>query len=320
MIVLSHDDVMDLLAMPDCIEVVAEALKGLAREQYLQPLRQRFRHDDIPSRLVLLPAARLSAPRLWGLKEFVVPPSNGARGLDSHQGAVLLHDGDDGRLLALVHAGAITAIRTAAVSAVGTRALARIDSHKVLIVGTGVQAKAHVEAMRCALPNARIMIWGRSTEKAAALASRLHTDCVSSLERGVYTADVVCTVTNSPQPLIKREWVNAGTHINAVGSSLPTTRELDGATLAAGTLFVDRAESTRNESGDFLLALSEGAIGEDHIRAELGEVLSGTRAGRTSLAEITIFKSLGFGTLDLAAAAHVYRQALDRKRGQQVKW
>jgi ornithine cyclodeaminase/alanine dehydrogenase-like protein (mu-crystallin family) len=320
MLVLSHSDVAATLTLPDCIRIIEQALIGLARGQYFQPLRQRFRHESAAGRLVLLPAARLNPDPLWGLKEIVVTPSNGARGIDPHQGAVLLHDGSDGQLLAVVHAGAITSIRTAAASAVATRALARKGASNVLIAGAGVQARAHVAALRCILPQARIAIWGRSAVKAQTLARECECDAVAALADAVSNADVICTTTTATEPIIRREWLRAGCHINAVGSSIPTSRELDGATLAAGSLFVDRAESTRNESGDFLLAVREGAIGADHIRAELGDVLAGTAPGRCGEDEITIFKSLGFGTQDLAAAEFAYRQALARGLGTRAAW
>lgn len=320
MLVLSHADVAALLDMPACIEVIETALKALSRGEYFQPLRQRFRSEQSNSRFVLLPAARVASPRLWGLKEIVVAPSNSARGLDPHQGAVLLHDGEDGQLLAVLHAGAITAIRTAAASAVATRALAPQATKRVLIAGSGVQARTHIAAIRSILPEAAISLWGRSQEKAALLATELDCSVATSLERAVRDSQVICTVTASSEPIIKREWVSSGCHINAVGSSLPTARELDGATMAAATLIVDRTESTLNESGDYLLALREGAIGSNHIRAELGDVLCGKATGRTREDEITIFKSLGFGTLDLAAAEYVYHRAVTDGQGQRVSW
>jgi ornithine cyclodeaminase len=305
LIVLGDREVRDLLTMEECIEAMAKVLAGLARGELYQPLRPVFRPPDAANLLGLMPAHRSAAPPLYSLKEIVITPANPAeRGLDAHQGAVLLHDGETGELVALLNASPITEIRTAAVSAVATRALARPDARVVAVLGTGVQSRAHAEAMRLALPDAEIRVWSRREEPTA--------------ERVLDGADVVCTCTTAREPIVRREWLAPGAHVNAVGSSIPTTRELDTATIAAASLFVDRRESTLNESGDYLLAAAEGAIGPEHIRAELGEVLVGIHPGRTSDDELTVFKSLGLGVEDLAAAELVARKAREHGAGVEV--
>ena len=209
-----------------------------------------------------MPAYRGGEGSVWSLKEIVIAPGNPARGLDAHQGAVLLHDGETGELRALLNASPITEIRTAAVSAVATRALARPDARVVAILGAGVQARSHAEAMRAVVRDAEIRTWSRGDG--------------GTPEEVLREADIVCTCTSAREPILQREWLAAGTHVNAVGSSVPTVRELDTETMAASSLFVDRRESAVNESGDLLLA----GLGEEHIRAELGEVLIGTHPGR----------------------------------------
>src|SRR6185437_8455205 len=189
----------------------------------------------------------------------------------------------------------ITAVRTAAVSGVATRLLAREDVETLAILGTGTQARSHLEAMRAVRGFDRVLAWsasGRSLDGA---------ESVASAEEAVRDADVVCTVTAAAEPIMRREWLKPGVHVNAVGSSIPTTRELDTATMAAAALFVDRRESTVNEAGDYLFPLREGALDESHIRAEIGDVLIGEAAGRSSRDELTVFKSLGLGVEDLAA-------------------
>jgi ornithine cyclodeaminase/alanine dehydrogenase-like protein (mu-crystallin family) len=238
---------------------------------------------------------------VYGLKTVVIAPENPKRGLDAHQGFVGVFDGETGVLRGLVNASAITAIRTAAVSAVATRALARGDARTVAILGAGVQAKAHLEAMR-ALGYGTFVGWSRS--------ARLDgVESAGSIEEALRDADVVVTATTAREPIVQRQWLKEGAHLNAVGSSIPTTRELDTATMAAAALFVDRRESTLNESGDYLFAARDGAIGPGHIRAELGEVLAGAAEGRRDDGELTVFKSLGLAVEDLAAAEYVVRRA-----------
>nr|MBA3245876.1 ornithine cyclodeaminase family protein [Actinomycetota bacterium] len=240
----------------------------------------------------------------YSLKEIVVTPDNPTRGLDAHQGAVLLHDGQTGKLTALLNASPITAIRTAAVTAVATRALARPGARKVAIIGTGVQGKSHEQAMRAVLDAAEIRSWSRSSG--------------GSAEGIVRDADIVCTCTSSSEPVLPLEWLKPGAHVNAVGSSVPWARELDAETMAAGSLFADRRESTLNESGEYRAAVEEGAIGPEHILAELGEVLVGAHPGRTRDDELTIFVSLGLAVEDLAAAELVVARAREQGVGTEV--
>jgi ornithine cyclodeaminase/alanine dehydrogenase-like protein (mu-crystallin family) len=247
-----------------------------------------------------MPAHRAGSGSAFSLKEIMVVPANPARGLDAHQGGVLLHDGETGELRALLNASPITAIRTAAVSAVATRALARRGARTVAIIGAGVQAKAHADAMRAVLDEPEIRIWSRSTG--------------GSAEEAVRGADVVCTCTTSAGPVVQHEWLAPGTHVNAVGASVPTSRELEEETIRAATLVVDRRESALNEAGELLIP----GFGEERIAAELGEVLTGAHPGRTSDDELTVFKSLGLAVEDLAAAELVVRLAREQGAGTEV--
>jgi ornithine cyclodeaminase len=299
-LVLNEHDVRTLLTMEECIEAMGEVLRSLAGGELHQPLRFVTRPPDGESLMGLMPAFRGGARSAWALKDVVIAPTNPARGLDAHQGAVLLHDGVTGELRALLNASAITEIRTAAVSAVATRALARPDAKVVAILGGGVQARSHAAAMRSLLPAAEIRTWTRSDG--------------GTPEEALRGADVVCTCTSAREPVVQREWLGPGTHVNAVGSSVPTTRELDTETMEAATIFVDRRESAVNEAGDLLLA----GLGAEHIAAELGEVLAGAHAGRTGDSELTVFKSLGLGVEDLAAAELVVRKAREQGAGTEV--
>ena len=318
LLVLSEPDVRELLDMESCVEAMTEVLTSLARGELYQPLRSMVRPPDTDGLLGLMPAHRGGERAVYALKEIVVTPDNPTRGLDAHQGAVLLHDGVTGELVAVLNASPVTAIRTAAVSAVATRALARADTARVAILGAGVQARAHVDAMRAVLDDPEIRIWARRIEAAEELAADVGAIASPSPDAALFGAEVVCTTTSAREPVLEHRWLAPGAHVNAVGSSIPTARELDTETLRRGALFVDRRESALNEAGDYLIAAAEGAIGPEQIRAELGEVLAGLAPGRADEEEFTIFKSLGIAVEDLAAAELVVRRARERGVGTEV--
>jgi ornithine cyclodeaminase/alanine dehydrogenase-like protein (mu-crystallin family) len=313
LLVLAHDDVRRLLPMEECIELMADVLADIAHGRIWQPLRFVVRPPEQGSLMGLMPAHRASPVAAYGLKTVCIFPGNPARGLDAHQGGVMLFDGETGELRALLDASAVTAIRTAAVSAVATRALARPDTRELAILGSGVQARAHLEAMSKVRPFARARVWSRTAEHARAFAEAatvpFPVEAVGSAEAAVRGADVVVTATTARDPIVERQWLAPGAHINAVGSSIPAARELEAAVVGAAALFADSRESLVNESGDYIGAVEELGIGPEHIRAELGEVLTGSLEGRRSAEELTVFKSLGLAAEDLAAAEHVYARA-----------
>ena len=313
LLVVGHDDVKRLLPMEECIELMASVLSDLARGDVWQPLRFVVRPPDEPSLMGLMPAHRSAPAGSYGLKVVCIFPANAARGIDLHQGGVLLFDGETGELRALVDASAVTATRTAAVSGVATRLLARGDARELAILGSGVQARAHLEAMAAVRPFERCRVWSRTQEHAAAFAAEAHApfpvEVAESAEDAVRGADVLVTATSAPEPIVRRDWLGPGAHVNAVGSSIPTARELDADTITAAALFADARESMVNEGGDYLFAVREAGVGPEHIRAELGEVLIGSGDGRRTDDELTVFKSLGLAAEDLAAAEHVYARA-----------
>jgi ornithine cyclodeaminase/alanine dehydrogenase-like protein (mu-crystallin family) len=308
-LVLGYDDVSRLLPMEECIEVMEEALAALARGDMYLPLRFVVKPPDAAGFIGLMPAYRGGDSPVFALKALNVMPENPRlHGLDAHQGGVLLSDGETGRVTAFLNASAITEIRTAAVSAVATRALAREDARELAILGSGVQARSHLEAMRAVRNFDQVRIYSPTADHARALADDGAT-AVASAEEAVRRADVVVTATSSAEPVVERDWLKSGVHINAVGACLPHIRELDTRTVADAAFFTDRRESAENEAGDFVMAQKEGAIGPEHIQAELGEVVAGMAPGRSSDDEITIFESLGLAIEDLAAADHVVRRA-----------
>lgn len=326
LLVLTHAEVERLLPMSECISVMEEALAALARGAADQPLRTIFKPAGAKGVLAMMPTFRGGETPLFGLKAICVFPGNAAIGKDAHQGGVILFDGITGEPMALVNASAVTAIRTAAVSGLATRLLAHEDAAELAIIGAGVQARMHLRAMACVRPIKRARVASRRLESARRFANEMQPhfpfpiESVENAGAAVRDADLIVTATISHEPVVQREWISPGAHINAIGTFSPTAREIDTATVAAATLFVDRRESALNEAGDYLLAAKEGAIGPGHIRAELGEVLIKSQPGRTSLDEITIFKSLGLAIEDLAAAAYLYRKAQKENAGAWVEF
>lgn len=297
-LILDEQTVEELLDPAGCLDAVERALVAVARGEVHLPLRAIVRPPGAETLIGLMPAHRGGSEPTYGLKTVVVVHDNPIRGLDPHQGTVTLFDGETGQTIAVVNATPITAIRTAAASALATRELARKDARVLAIVGTGHQGEAHQRVLSAVLPFEEVLMAGRGEVEAA-----------------VRRADVVVTATSSAEPVLRREWLKEGAHINAVGACFPHTRELDSATVADATLVVDSRESAVNESGDYLIPLAEGAIGDDHIAAELGEVLTGAHPGRTSEEEITVFDSLGVAVEDLFAAEYVVARARAEGRG-----
>ncbi|MEK6289331.1 MAG: ornithine cyclodeaminase family protein [Acidobacteriota bacterium] len=325
-LILTHAEVEELLPIRECVPVMAEALADLAKGDVYQPLRMVITPPGADGDMALMPSYRSGERAGYGVKTVCFFAGNPARGLDSHQGSVMLFSAETGELLALMNASAITAIRTAAVSGVATQLLARDDAAELAIIGSGVQARTHIEAMACVRTIKRARVASFKFEHARKFAEELGVRYsfplvpVDSVEAAVRGADLIVTATTAVEPIIKREWVSPGAHLNVVGSSIPTTREVDSATMAAASLFVDRRESTINEGGDYLFALREGAIGPDHIRAEIGELLIGARPGRVSQDEITLFKSLGLAIEDLASAEYLLGKARANGKGNWVDY
>ncbi|MEW5919047.1 MAG: ornithine cyclodeaminase family protein [Gemmatimonadota bacterium] len=320
-LVLSHTDVVRLLPMASCIDLMAETLAATSRGEALLPLRQVIRLPDSPNAFALMPALLGDA---LGAKIITVFPGNDATPYESHIGVVLYFETSNGQLRAIIDASSITAIRTAAVSGLATQLLARRDAGDLALLGGGVQALTHLEAMACARPLRRVRIWSRSelrrNDFVRLAKARLGIDVVPSLtpRDAVRGADIICTVTSSREPVLHGDWIADGAHINAVGASLKAARELDTAAVVKSKLFVDRRESTLNEAGDFLIPRSEGAITDAHIRGEIGELVAGRVDGRGSGSDVTLFKSLGLAVEDIACAAYLYKRALTEGAGTRL--
>lgn len=308
--------------MPACIELMAGALERLARGEALLPLRTMLWLPDRSGLLGLMPAY-LGGPRALGLKVVSVIPGNHGSERDSHQGAVLLFDTDSGGLLAVIDASSITAIRTAAVSGLATRLLAREDAGDLALLGSGVQASAHLAAMRSVRTLRRVRVASNDPAQAREFAAhheskQLRIEPVASVREAVLGADLICTATSSATPVLLGEWMADGAHVNAVGACFPAARELDTAAVLRARLYVDRRESALKEAGDFLIPKQEGAIDDAHIVGEIGEILTGKVQARRTPTEVTLFKSLGIAIEDLAAAHHVHERARATGKGVAV--
>jgi ornithine cyclodeaminase/alanine dehydrogenase-like protein (mu-crystallin family) len=310
--------------MADCVAAMEATLRTLSRGGAILPLRTMLRLPEGRGIFGSMPSY-MNPPDAIGLKAITVIPANEGTKYDSHQGVVLLFEATHGSLVAIVDASSITAIRTAAVSGVATQVLARRDAGDLAILGSGVQAQTHLDAMMVARPLRRVRVWSRTAANAAEFvrqAKRRHgppIEVAATAEAAVRGADIICTVTGAKTPVVERRWVAEGAHLNVVGASLAAAREIDSDTVAAARVYCDRRESLLAESGDFLIPKSEGRFGDEHLVGELGDVLEGRAPGRRAPAEITLFKSLGLAIEDLASAHLVAERAAARGVGTVIE-
>lgn len=325
MLVINGADVTALLSMQACIGMMEEVLADLTNGDAIQALRTVVPLQG-PNVMGLMPVY-LKRREKVGAKVITVFPGNHAGGLASHQGFVSLFNSTNGQLEAILDGTQITAIRTAAVSAAATKLLARPDAESLTVIGTGAQARSHIEAIGLVRKLRRIVVWGpnpaharKLVEETAAKYPALVVVAADTAEEAVREADIVCTVTAATTPILHGAWMKPGTHVNAVGACRAKDRELDTALVQRAELFVDRVESAVHEAGDYLIPLQEGAITAQHIRGELGELLVGRTAGRSSAEAVTLFKSLGLACEDLAAAAYLYEEAVRTKRGTHISF
>jgi ornithine cyclodeaminase/alanine dehydrogenase-like protein (mu-crystallin family) len=332
---LSNADIHAALAPEACEQAMAAVLAARARGDAFNPLRTVTVPPGAAGFIGLMPAyasaaasatsAALSegdaAGGAFGLKAICLIPGNPARGLDAHQGTVSLYDGDTGMPTAILNASAITEIRTAAVTAVATRALARDGARVLCVLGAGVQARSHLIALAGVRPWEEVRVYAPTTAHVEALReTRSDIVVAASAAEAVKGADVVVVATSAKRPVLEHAWIAPGAHVNAVGASSPTAWEIEPATVAAAALFCDSRESVCNEAGEFKLAVEEGLIaGEDHIRAELGEVVAGMHPGRAGEDQLTLFRSLGIGVEDLAAAQVAVSVARGQGLGTEVE-
>jgi ornithine cyclodeaminase len=328
--------------MSEAITVMENMFRDLATGHILQPLRSLLWLPDRSGLLGMMPAHATIHPT--ANPETIHPTANNAETTSSiigvklitifhqntnqpsHQGIIVLFDGANGAPLMLFDAEEITAIRTAAASAVATNLLAIKDASTLAILGGGEQAIRHLESIPLVRPINHINLWSRNKEKAEQIANRIHfsqtedhpreshkaahpaIDIADSPRQATEGADIICTVTASTQPILQGNWLKPGAHLNVIGSCTPNAREVDTQTIEKAKLFTDRYESLFKEAGDFLIPKAEGRITDNHVKAEIGEVLTKAKPGRENPADITCFKSLGIAAEDLYSAHHIYKK------------
>jgi ornithine cyclodeaminase/alanine dehydrogenase-like protein (mu-crystallin family) len=321
---INRELVRELLPMPRCIDLMRDAFIQVSEGRAVQPIRQMVRTPDGKGMMGWMPGYTDGPGRL-GIKVICIFPEAVAKGIPSHQGAVMLFDAEDGRPLALLDAAEITAIRTAAATAVATGALARADATSLSIFGYGEQAHSHLTALMKARAFDKVLIWGRDADKARRFCALRQGEFDVPLEvaetaEEASGADVVCLVTGSSDPVFKGAWLKPGQHINAVGSSIPAWAEVDAEAVARCRYFVDYRASAELLAGELKRAREAGAVGEDHILGEVGEVLLSKVQGRRSAQDITMFKSLGMVAEDLLSAGWVLEEAERRDLGLTIDW
>jgi ornithine cyclodeaminase/alanine dehydrogenase-like protein (mu-crystallin family) len=308
---IDRDEVARRLTYEVCIPLVRDAMIAFSRGETKQTLRTIIPLGD--GRMFGIMPGAMGEHKVFGAKLLTVFPENTAKGRQSHGGLVILFDPKTGDPLCGVHAGEVTAIRTAAASAVATDALARKDARHLVILGSGEQASTHARAINKVRKLESIIIWGRSPDRSRAVAEKLQAElqipssASASVKEAVASADIICTVSAASYPILKGEWVPPGTHVNVVGSSYAGPAEVDNDLVARSRFIADSREGVLKQGAEFLRAKAAGLVGDEHMAGEIGEVLAGTIPGRHSEDEITIYKSLGHIVQDLASAWWLYQ-------------
>lgn len=309
---ITREEISRRLTYEKCIPIVRHAMIAFSKGETKQLLRSIVTLSD--GRLFGVMPGAMGAHAPFGAKLISVFHGNFARGIQSHQGIVVLFEPESGAPVCVLDAGEITAIRTAAASAVATDALARKDARRLALLGYGEQAQTHARAISKIRHLESITVWGRSPELAHAFAKKMQAELSISVaaapdaQAAVAEADIICTVTSASEPILHGAWVRPGTHLNLVGSSHAGPSEVDNDLVLRSRFIADSREGVLHQGGEFLRAKKAGLIGDDHIVAEIGQVLAGDIPGRRSLDEITVYKSLGHIVQDLASAWALYSQ------------
>ena len=318
MLLVTAAEIETLFPMDRAIAAARSAMRQVSSGDTLLPLRQFLAIPDAPGKMAVMPGYIAHPPR-FGLKT-VSKFTNAAH---SHVGTVQLYDATNGQLLAIIEGGTLTAIRTAAASALATDLLARPDSHHLAILGTGEQARRHIEAMAAVRPISQIRIWGRNARNAEALAATLRNAdmpaiVAATVAEAVADADIICTTTAAATPILHGQHVRPGTHVNLVGSAIPTTAEADTALVAMSQFYGDYRAATLAQAGEFRNAIAAGLITADHLIGEIGELILGRIPGRQDDTAITLYKSLGVTAQDLTAADAILEAARAHGMGHEI--
>lgn len=323
--VLRGHEVRALLPMSECIELMHRTMIAVSEGRVVLPLRSVLVMPEGRGMMGNMPGF-LADPECFGIKLVSLMPHNKPPLYSSHLGLVLLFESEHGRPVALLDAAEITAIRTAAASGLATRLLAREDAGDLALLGAGEQAQSHLAAMLAVRALRRVRVWARDSAKAAAFAAAesarhgIAIETTATVQEAVAGADIICTLTKAREPILLGDWLAAGVHLNVVGSSIATAAEIDTAAVVRARFFVDYRGSTLHEGGEYLRALRAQAITAEHILAEIGEVANGSKIGRRSASDVTLYKSLGIAPQDLASAHYILEKARARGIGQVIEF
>jgi alanine dehydrogenase len=324
MLVLSEQQVRSLIDIEELIAALEQAHIQYSTGKAVMPVRLVLPLPQIQGRITSMPGY-LTEDKALGMKVVTYFQNNPKQNLPAILATVMLFSAVTGKMIAVMDGGYVTAIRTACASAMATRALANPEAPVLGILGAGVQTRAHIQALCRVRKLNQIKLYSPSGTSATNLKGELETavgvaiDVANSAEEAVRNSDLVVTATTAQQPILESEWLKPGAHINAVGSHRPDSREIDGSTVARSKLVVDSREAIMAECGDILLAIKEKGITESHIHAEIGEVLAGTKSGRSDSDEVTLYKSVGIAIQDVATAQLVYRKAARENVGTRVE-
>lgn len=323
LLIVNGEEVRRALPMSECIEAVERAMRAVSRGDSEVPLRTVMSVPGGRNLFAAMPAY-VGEPRGLGAKILALYPENPKRGLSSHIGLVVVFDYESGLPVAVMDAQEITAIRTAAATAVATRALARADAAELTLLGVGEQASMHLKAISHVRKLRSVRVWGRSFDKAREFAERerdsvpVDLTVCCTVREAVEQADIICTLTAASEPVLSGSWLSAGCHVNLVGASRLTAHEVDDEVVTRSRFFVDLRRSAFAEAGELRHAMDAGLVGKEHVLGEIGEVLDGTVAGRTSDADMTLYKSVGIAAQDLAAAHVILERARKEAVGTRV--
>lgn len=321
---LTEADVAGLLTTDLLIDTMADALKRFSAGEVVQPLRTVVPVGKNHHFFGLMPAYVPDLPAI-GVKLVSVFPGNAAFDLPTHSATILLFSPETGALVSVMDGRCITQARTAAVSAVSAGLLARDDTGVMSLVGSGVQARSHLEALERVFDFTEVRVWSPTPEHQDKFiadmepATKARLVGVASAYQAVGDADLVVLATSSSEPVVQNEWIKAGAHVISVGACRPDEREMDPALVERGRLFVDSRAAALVESGDVVMGIKDGRFAASHIVAELGELVAGKVKGRRSPREVTIFKSLGLAIEDIMTAELVYRRAVEQGVGSELE-
>ena len=311
------------LTMKDCIAAMRGAMLSVSRDETTLPIRQYMPIPNTQGKMALMPGT-ITSPDVYGIKlvcKYIREPDSR---YGTHVGMVLVFDSETGLPLAMVEGSSLTAIRTAAASALATDILANPDCETLAILGCGEQARRHVHAMLAVRSPQNIFVWGRNQTRAEAFAQRMSTEtgrlisAKKSAEDTVSNADLICTTTSSKSPILHGDWVKSGTHLNLVGAAIASSREVDDALVLKSRYFTDYRPAAMAAAGELLDAIKNNVVTEGHIIGEIGEVIEASIKGRTSSQDITVYKSLGVAAQDLAAAHWLYDKSLKLDFGTEI--